>query len=86
MTRLGFWLARALRKEAPLAAMGLPLAQVLARLQGNLALVGNAQSLAAAGHGAAIDAADLVLRVNRAPMPALARGANLTSLQIESEA
>jgi len=38
-------------------------------MQGNLAMVGNAQSLGTTAHGAAIDAANLVIRLNRAPMP-----------------
>jgi hypothetical protein len=69
MTRLGFYLARTLRNEKALAGLGLPMAFVLNEMQGNLALVGNAQSLGTAAHGAAIDAADLVIRLNRAPMP-----------------
>ena len=69
MNRLGFTLARTLRQEGPLGAMGLPMDAVLARLTGTVALVGNAQSLAATRSGAAIDAADLVCRINRAPMP-----------------
>lgn len=69
MTRLGFYLARTLRQEAPLAALSLPMEEVLARLTGRVALVGNARSLSQAQHGAAIDAADLVIRINRAPMP-----------------
>ena len=69
MNRLGFYLARTLRNEKALAGLGLPMAFVLNELQGNLALVGNAQSLGTTAHGAAIDAADLVIRLNRAPMP-----------------
>jgi hypothetical protein len=69
MTRLGFYLARTLRSEAALATLGLPMAAVLNQLHGHLALVGNAQSLSATAQGAAIDAADLVIRLNRAPMP-----------------
>ncbi len=69
MTRFGFYLARTLRREAVLAAMGLPLTHVLARLTGRVALVGNARSLAARDYGAEIDGADLVVRINRAPMP-----------------
>lgn len=69
MTRLQFLIARTLRREAVLAAMGLPMAEVLARLQGRIALVGNARSLGDGHHGAEIDAADLVIRINRAPMP-----------------
>lgn len=69
MTALGFYIARTLRREAVLAAMGLPMAQVMARLRGRIALVGNARSLGERHHGAEIDAADLVIRINRAPMP-----------------
>ncbi|MBI1171020.1 hypothetical protein GC209_06435 [bacterium] len=71
MTRLGFYLARTLRQEAPLAALSLPMTQVMAQMTGHIALVGNARSLSASTHGAAIDAADLVIRINRAPMPAV---------------
>ncbi len=75
MNRLGFYLARTLRNEAALATLGLPMAAVLNQLQGNLALVGNAQSLGTTAHGTAIDTADLVIRLNRAPMPdALSHG------------
>lgn len=43
---------------------------LMADLQGKrVALVGNARSLAERCDGAAIDAADLVIRINRAPMP-----------------
>lgn len=70
MTRAGFWLARALRREAPLAALSVPRGDLLAGLSGRrVALVGNARSLAGRAEGAAIDAADLVIRINRAPMP-----------------
>ena len=69
MNRLGFYLARTLRNEAALATLGLPMAAVLNQLHGHLALVGNAQSLSATALGGAIDAADLVIRLNRAPMP-----------------
>lgn len=70
MTRLGFYIARTLRQEAPLAAMGMSMVQVMARMTGTVALVGNARSLAATALGTEIDAADLVIRINRAPMPA----------------
>jgi len=70
MTRLGFYLARLLRNEPAMGGLGLPMAELLSRLQGDIALVGNAQSLGATDHGPAIDAADLVIRLNRAPMPA----------------
>jgi len=69
MTRLGFLLARTLRQEAPLVAMSLPLDQALARFTGTVALIGNARSLSETGFGPEIDAADLEIRINRAPMP-----------------
>jgi len=71
MTRLGFYLARTLRREAPLAALSMDEMALLDRAAGKrVALVGNARSLADRDEGAAIDAADLVIRINRAPMPA----------------
>lgn len=71
MNRLGFLLARTLRHEAPIAAMSAPLSDLRGDLAGKrVALVGNARSLAETTHGAAIDTADLVIRINRAPMPA----------------
>lgn len=71
MTRWRFLLARTLRDETALAALSVPQRDLLAALDGRrVALVGNARALAAARHGAAIDAADLVIRINRAPMPA----------------
>ena len=73
MTRFGFYIARSLRREASLAALSMPEADLLARAAGRtVALVGNARSLADRAEGAAIDAADLVVRINRAPMPAAA--------------
>lgn len=71
MTRLGFYIGRTLRQEAPLAAMALPMPQVMAQMTGSIALVGNARSLANTMHGAEIDAAGQVIRINRAPMPAV---------------
>ncbi len=73
MNALGFHLARALRREAPLAALSAPEAALMADLAGRrVALVGNARALAEGRAGAEIDAHDLVIRINRAPMPAAA--------------
>ena len=73
MTRLGFLLARTLRAEAPLAALSAPQPELLAALADrHVALIGNARALAQTRHGTAIDAADLVIRINRAPMPGAA--------------
>lgn len=69
MNRLGFHLARTLRNEAAIAALSVPQAELLAAAAGKqVALVGNARALSGQRHGAAIDAADLVVRINRAPM------------------
>ena len=71
MTRLGFWISRLLRDDAALARMSMTQARLLAALAGqSVALIGNARALADTSQGAAIDAADLVIRINRAPMPA----------------
>lgn len=69
MNRLGFYLARTLRQEKPLMALSAGRESLFAEAHGkSVALVGNARSLAEGSAGAAIDAADLVIRINRAPM------------------
>lgn len=71
MIPLRFYLARTLRDEATLALLSVPQTGLLATAGGKqVALVGNARALSAQGHGAAIDAAGLVVRINRAPMTA----------------
>lgn len=73
MTRAGFTLARLFRREAALAALSAPRAVLMAELTDKrVALVGNARALAERSDGNDIDGADLVIRVNRAPMPAAA--------------
>ena len=73
MNRVSFLLARTLRQEAPIADLSVPPQRLLNDLAGKrVALVGNARSLVEMAHGAAIDAADLVIRINRAPMPSSA--------------
>ena len=73
MSALGFYLARTLRREAPLAALSVPQTVLLDEVKGKrVALVGNARALAKTDFGPEIDAADLVIRINRAPMPAAA--------------
>ena len=70
MTRLGFLIARLTGDEAALERLSDSSANLLAELAGKrVALIGNARSLAAGEHGAAIDAADLVIRMNSAPIP-----------------
>ena len=71
MNKLHFYFARLLRDEGTLQSLSVPQGNLLADLEGKtVALIGNARSLAQSRQGAAIDAADLVIRINRAPMPA----------------
>lgn len=71
MNRLGFLIARTLRDETALQSLSVPQSALLDDLAGKrIALIGNARALALADHGTEIDAADLVIRINRAPMPA----------------
>ena len=73
MSRAGFYLARLLRREGPIAALSVPQGTLLQDLAGRrVALVGNARALSETGFGAEIDGHDLVIRINRAPMPAAA--------------
>lgn len=70
MTRFEFLLNRTLRREAALMGLSVPQTRLLAALEGkSVALVGNARALAETTHGAAIDGHDVVIRINRAPMP-----------------
>lgn len=70
MTPLQFYTARLMRDEQTLRSLSVPKGNLLADLEGRrVALIGNARALAKTDHGAAIDAADLVIRINRAPMP-----------------
>ena len=70
MTRWGFLLARTLRNEPALQRLSVPQAELLETLRGkSVALVGNARALAQGAQGPAIDAAQVVIRINRAPMP-----------------
>lgn len=70
MNRLRFLVALLLRDDAALASLSVSQADLLAPLAGkHVALIGNARALAKTRHGTAIDGADLVIRINRAPMP-----------------
>lgn len=73
MTPLRFYLARMLRDEAALQTLSVPQPELLDALGGkSVALVGNARALAEKQQGAQIDGADLVIRINSAPMPSAA--------------
>lgn len=81
LSHLGFLIARTLRRDAPLATMSLPQIAVLAAFAGkSVALVGNSRALAQAKLGAQIDAADIVIRINRAPMPSAASHGSRTDV------
>ncbi|MDF3605210.1 glycosyltransferase family 29 protein [Paracoccus sp. DMF-8] len=70
MTPLRLYLARTLRQDSLLQGLSVPQIELLDAMRGkSVALVGNAWALAEQRHGAEIDAADLVIRINRAPMP-----------------
>lgn len=67
---LRFLIHRTLRMETALLRLSVDRAMLTAEVtHKTVALVGNARSLTDANHGHAIDAADLVIRINRAPMP-----------------
>ncbi len=73
MNRLAFLLARWRGDEAALEALSDPHPALLAELEGRrVALVGNARSLSEGHRGSEIDAADLVIRINGAPLPSSA--------------
>ncbi|WP_407947399.1 glycosyltransferase family 29 protein [Paracoccus xiamenensis] len=65
-----FITARLMRDEDLLATLSVPQPDLLATLAGKtVALVGNARALTNSRHGQDIDAHDVVVRVNLAPMP-----------------
>lgn len=70
MTRLGFLIARSFRQENRLQSLSCPTSEIDAALKGkSVALVGNARRPGPPGQGAMIEAADIVIRLNSAPMP-----------------
>ena len=70
MTPLRFIAARLLRNEDILTTLSIPQDELLEALSGKtVALVGNARALSQGAQGAEIDAYDLVVRINLAPMP-----------------
>lgn len=67
---LRFYIARLLRDEAVLSALSVSQVDLLAALQGRtVALIGNARALAESTYGQQIDNSDLIIRINRAPVP-----------------
>lgn len=67
---IGFHLARLTGDEAALTRHSLPEDDVLGRLAGkSVAIVGNARALARSRQGPEIDGADIIVRLNAAPLP-----------------
>ncbi|MDO5642847.1 MAG: glycosyltransferase family 29 protein [Paracoccus sp. (in: a-proteobacteria)] len=70
MTPLRFFAARLMRNEDMLASLSVAPETLLSALKGkSVALIGNARALANGTAGAEIDAHDVVVRINLAPMP-----------------
>lgn len=70
MNRIGFYIARGLHQEDRLQSLSSPAAEIEALFAGKtVSLVGNARNSGRPGQGAAIEAADLVVRINSAPIP-----------------
>ncbi|WP_372841222.1 glycosyltransferase family 29 protein, partial [Phaeovulum sp.] len=68
MTPLRFGIARLLGNEEALTSLTETQDRLMEELQSkHVALVGNARALANTSHGAAIEAAELVVRINSAP-------------------
>lgn len=71
VSRARFYLARAIGDEKRLGLASAQIRSLKAELHGKtIAIVGNSRALALGSCGERIDAADLVIRINRAPMPA----------------
>lgn len=70
MTPLRFFIARLMRNDEMLASLSVSQSELLKALSGkSVALVGNARALSDGHQGAEIDAHDIVIRINLAPMP-----------------
>jgi glycosyl transferase family 29 (putative sialyltransferase) len=84
LTRLAFALQKRRRKQDALLPWSVSVVDLMDELAGkSVALVGNARALAETELGAEIDAADIVIRINRAPMPAAAsHGSHTTWLAL----
>lgn len=76
MNHLAYLAAKISRSEQPFAQRSCQEQELFQELRGKrVALVGNARALTQSTHGAAIDSADVVVRINSAPRPsALSHG------------
>ena len=70
MNRVKFYKARLKRDEDQLRQYSCPKSDLINELTDkSVAIIGNSRALAETSFGAEIDAADIVIRINRAPMP-----------------
>lgn len=70
MNRLKFYAARLKCDDIRLNQTSSPKSDLIAELTDkSVAIIGNSRALAETSFGAEIDAADIVIRINRAPMP-----------------
>jgi hypothetical protein len=83
---IGLAAAKLIGNEARLQALSSEIDTLLQELEGkSVALVGNAKSLVDARYGAVIDAADIVIRLNSAPLPAiLSHGSRTTWIALSA--
>lgn len=86
LARLRFFIARKRGDEDYLATFSVPQAEILEAFSGKrIALIGNARGLSGARFGAEIDAADIVIRINRGPTPSpLSHGTRTDMLALAS--
>jgi hypothetical protein len=70
MNRLSFYWARLCRQETTLATLSADFQELAEELRGkSVSVVGNARSLSQTDSGSDIDGADIVIRINSAPIP-----------------
>ena len=70
MTRLGFIWAKLLRREGDLADLSDTFDNLKKDIDGkSVAIIGNARSMQLAKNGIRIDSADVIIRINSAPIP-----------------
>ncbi|RYG90051.1 hypothetical protein EU803_15665 [Loktanella sp. IMCC34160] len=70
MNKIDFYWARLRRQESTLAELSVGIEDLADELRGkSVALVGNARSLSQSDKGTHIDCADVVIRINSAPIP-----------------
>ncbi len=72
MNRLKFYAARLKRDDIQLSRTSSPKSDLIAELTDkSVAIIGNSRALSETSFGAEIDTADIVIRINRAPMPSV---------------